>query len=79
MAASIAAKTVSGAVVAKPTRASRVVAPKVNAALCKVSRPQRVQPAEVAMTQASSMMIWQPINNKVRAHRCSLSSDRANS
>ena len=66
MAASIAAKSVSGAVAARPARASRVVAPKVNAALSKVSRPQNVRPAEVSVSQASSFHIWQPVNNKVR-------------
>jgi len=63
MAAAIAAKSVvSAGIVAKPARAGRV-APK--ASLSKVARPQNVQPTEVAITQASAMMIWQPINNKM--------------
>jgi ribulose-bisphosphate carboxylase small chain len=66
MAAAIFAKSASAAgVVAKPARASRVAAPKVFAGLNKVSRPQTVQPAEVAVSQAASFMVWQPINNKM--------------
>jgi hypothetical protein len=69
MAACIAAKSVvSAGIVAKPARAGRV-APKTVAALRPVARPQHVQPAQVSVSQASSMMIWQPINNKV-LHCC---------
>jgi len=63
MAAAIATtKAMSGAFVA--TRASRA-APKCKAALTKVTRPQNVRASEVSLSQAASMMIWQPINNKM--------------